>query len=196
MEAGTAPMGSASPSAPAGWYANPEGPGERYWSGQEWGQVRPEAIGQSEVSASPQTSSLVADQPQAWWIAVIASAAMIIGGFGPWATALGFVSVNGTQGDGWLVIVAGAAGLLTLWAEARSRQGGLLVAAGLAGAGGAAVAIYHLARIESAQGEIFGENVDLVDPAWGLYVSMLAGAALVIVAFVLSRDRASERAAR
>ena len=28
---------------------------------------------------------------------------MIIGGFGPWATALGFVSVSGTHGDGWIV---------------------------------------------------------------------------------------------
>jgi hypothetical protein len=24
------------PAAPAGWYANPEGPGQRYWDGMEW----------------------------------------------------------------------------------------------------------------------------------------------------------------
>jgi hypothetical protein len=197
MEAGTASAGSTAPSAPAGWYANPEGPGERYWSGHEWGPVRPESIGRSEESATSPAPSVVADQAQSWWVAAIASVAMIIGGFGPWATALGFVSVNGTQGDGWLVIAAGVAGLLLLWAEARSRQGGgLLLAAGLAGAGGAAVAIYYLAQIESAQGELFGEDVDLIDPAWGLYASILGGATLVVAAFVLHRARSSKGGAR
>ena len=187
MEAGTVGTRVGSPSAPAGWYPNPEGPGERYWSGNEWGQVRAEAIG------SPNTRrSVVADQPQVWWVAFIAGAAMIVGGFGPWATALGFVSVNGTQGDGWLVITAGIVALLALWSEGRTRQGGgPLGLAGLAGFGGALVAIYTVARLESAQGEFFGERVDIVDPAWGLYLAVAASSTLAIAVLRLRTTRNS-----
>jgi hypothetical protein len=187
MEAGAASAGNAPASAAAGWYANPDGPGARYWSGSEWGQVRAEAV------VSPSTSgSVVADQPQVWWVALIAAAAMVIGGFGPWATALGFVSVNGTQGVGWLVITAGVVALLALWSEGRSRQGGHpLVLAAVAGIGGALVAIYTFARLESAQGELLGERIDLVDPAWGLYLAVIASGTLAVAAFRLRRNRDS-----
>jgi hypothetical protein len=180
MEAGSAPAAS----IPAGWYTNPEGPGERYWTGGEWGEVRPESV------AASRAASGAADRSQVWWGAVIAAAAMIIGGFGPWATALGLVSVNGTHGDGWFVIIAGCAGLAGLWLATQPGRGaGPLMGAALAGAVGAAVAIYDYVRLESLETKFFGEQVDVVDPAWGIYLAILGGIALAVTAIATHRAR-------
>jgi hypothetical protein len=113
-------------------------------------------------------------------MAMLGAAAMVIGGFGPWATALGFVSVNGTQGDGWILIAAGVAALAALWREGQSRSGGAaLVLAGVAGAIGAAVAITDFTAIQNAsQGELFGESFDAVDAAWGIYAAMIGSVVL------------------
>ena len=35
---------------------------------------------------------------------------MVLGAFGPWAKVLGVISVSGTDGDGWLVIIAALSG--------------------------------------------------------------------------------------
>src|SRR5215208_6190574 len=133
MEAGIATrVEGASTSAPAGWYTNPEGPGVRYWSGTHWGEIRP------ETALSRGSAQALEGQSQGWWAAVVAAAAMIIGGFGPWATALGFVSVNGTHGDGWLVIAAGGAAHAGLWRYAKKRGDGALKFSAAAGGVGAA----------------------------------------------------------
>ena len=176
MEAGTASVAGGATSPPAGWYANPEGLGERYWTVSEWAQMRAEA-----VLSTNATASVFADQPQVWWVAVIAGVAMILGGFGPWATAFGLVSVNGTHGDGWFVIAAGGVSVFLLRSEARTRRGGSrLVWAALAGAGGAAVAIADFAQLASTQA---------VEPAWGIYAAMLGGIALAVASILLRRDR-------
>ncbi|MGH2586889.1 MAG: hypothetical protein ACRDJE_18400 [Dehalococcoidia bacterium] len=40
-------------------------------------------------------------------IAVIAAALVVVGSLGPWAEALGFLTVNGTDGDGVMTLVLG-----------------------------------------------------------------------------------------
>jgi hypothetical protein len=189
MEAGTVGVHAGAPSAPAGWYSNPEGSGQRYWTGSEWGEIHVEnvASGGPQNAASTTVASVIEGQPQSWWVAVIAAAGMIIGGFGPWATALGFVSVNGTHGDGWLVIAAGVVGLVVLWKNAQSRRAGSgLILAALAGVGAAVVTIADLGQIEGREG---------VEPAWGIYAAMFGGMALAVAAIALYRARSAERVA-
>src|SRR3954471_1988379 len=100
------------PPAPpaAGWYPNPQGPGQRYWDGQQW----TEHFQGAPLSPSNAPSATTA-RPTSFWLAIGGLAGMAIGAFGPWVTALGgAISVSGTSDgrDGWIVlgaaVIAGA----------------------------------------------------------------------------------------
>ena len=67
-------------------------------------------------------SGVTADgKPKVFWAAGAVAVLMIIGGFGPWATVLGALSVSGTNGDGWFLIVGGLAAGALLLSHASSR---------------------------------------------------------------------------
>jgi hypothetical protein len=114
-----------------------------------------------------------------WWTAVSA-VLMVVGGFGPWATALGVATVSGTHGDGWFLIIGGVLAFALLFRQAAKPARWPMIVAALLGALGALVALVDLSDINSfGDTTIFG---DVVDPAWGLYLSLIASASLIVAA--------------
>ena len=122
-----------------------------------------------------------------FWAAVAAAVAMVIGGLGPWTTTLHF-STNGTEGDGWVMIAAGAFVAAHLaWIHMRSVSGkgsaaGLLLAGGIVAAT-AAYDIHDISAIANDSDTAFLQ--DVLSPGWGLYMSLAAGVALSILALAV-----------
>lgn len=101
---------------------------------------------------------------------------MIVGGFAPWATAFGgALSVSGTNGDGWFLIIGGilAGGLLT-WHESSPRVWKAILIAVIALIG-TIVSVVDLSNIRSVAGQSSG----LVQVGWGLYVSLVSSIGLL-----------------
>jgi hypothetical protein len=119
--------------------------------------------------------------PTFWW-AMVSCALMAVGGFGPWVTVLG-ISVSGTEGDGWIVILAAAAAACLVFWHDRKPSLWLLGAAALAGAAGFAVAAYDWARLESvasdSQEQLEGLFDLSVSTGWGIVLCTVASASLV-----------------
>ncbi len=119
-----------------------------------------------------------------FWVAALAAVAMVVGGLGPWATTLGF-SANGTEGDGWVVIAAGgvvAVGMVST--HRRSFAGkGTVVSLLLVGGTVAAMSVYDINHIASGYDGAYSQGV--LNPGWGLYMSLVAGVALSIVALAV-----------
>jgi hypothetical protein len=119
-----------------------------------------------------------------FWVAASAAIAMVVGGLGPWATTLGF-SASGTEGDGWIVIVAGglvAVGMVS--ARKRSFAGnGTMVSLLLAGTSVVVTSVYDINHIASGYDGAYSQGV--LNPGWGIYMSLAAGFALVIVALAV-----------
>src|SRR4051794_21781656 len=110
-------------------------------------------------------------QPAFWW-GFLSFSLMVVGGFAPWATIFGFADVSGTRGDGWFVILGGVLGavLLVTHANRYPSKRWLPILGALVGSVGAVVAAIDLSDIGSVADTGLG---DLVDPAWGIYVSLL-----------------------
>lgn len=123
------------------------------------------------------------EQSKSFWWAIGSAAAMVLGAFAPWARVLGFLSVNGTDGDGWVVIGAAivAVGVIVL----RQRRGrGLwpFVVTFLAAVVAAAVAIHDWTDIHGFAGETEG----LVDTAWGIYLATIGSVSLGLSSIALA----------
>jgi hypothetical protein len=119
-----------------------------------------------------------------FWAAAAAAVAMVVGGFGPWATSLDY-SANGTEGDGWIVIVVGglvAASMVSIHMRSFIGKG---TAASLLLAGGVVVVttVYDINGIANLPGGGFLESV--VNPGWGIYTSLAAGIALSVLALAV-----------
>jgi len=114
-----------------------------------------------------------------WWTAVSA-VLMVVGGFGPWAKALG-VSISGTDGgDGWFLIIGGLlAGGLLFVQVARAGARWPMILALLLGALGALVAVVDLNDINNL-GADDAFLADVVDTGWALYVSLIASLSLIL----------------
>jgi hypothetical protein len=99
-------------------------------------------------------------------------AAMIAGGLGPWATVFGIADISGTRGDGWFLIVGGAAGgaLLVAHAQRSPSRRWQPVVLTLISAVCVAVAGIDLVDI----GRVSDGGFGVVDPAWGVFVSFVA----------------------
>lgn len=170
-------------SPPAGWYRNPQGAGQRYWDGSQW-------TGHYSGAPAPAMPTRPTYRPGSFWVAVAGLAAMAIGAFGPWATALGgAVTVNGTSGsrDGWLVlgaaVIAGACLATYASRGLTSRLAGATVFAILGGL----VCVYDLVDISNSSASVFGTQVQIVHPGWGIYLA-LAGTAALAVGSLLARQ--------
>lgn len=132
-------------------------------------------------------NDMLSGQPRRLWWAVASAALMVIGGFGPWATALGTINVSGTDGDGWFVIIGGVAAGVLLWRQLQTGSRKMGIAAAVIGALCTLIAFYDFTdvnRVADAAG--LG---DVIDPAWGLYLSILASASLTAAAVVAVRAR-------
>ena len=103
-------------------------------------------------------------QPKSLWWAIASAAVAVIGSFGPWAKVLGVISVSGTDGDGWIVIVMAlvAAGLLYL-RQRRNLGVWPIVVAFIAAAIAAGTAIYDWSDLNS-----IADSTGLVGAGWGI----------------------------
>jgi hypothetical protein len=110
---------------------------------------------------------------------------MVIGGFGPWATAFSVVEVSGTRGDGWIVIGGAVIAAALLWFSPR---GAGPILALLAGIGGVVVGAIDLNDIASKSA--------LVHPAWGIYAVIAGSGALAIASVALLVSQGPTAAAR
>ena len=114
----------------------------------------------------------------------------VIGSFGPWAKVLGVISVSGTDGDGWIVIVAVllALGLLFL---RQQRSLGLwpIVVAAIAAVIAAATAIYDWSDLNSV-----ADASGLVDAGWGIYLAAIGSVSLVLACIGLAVETRSSKA--
>ena len=136
-----------------------------------------------------------AAQPASFWLASLASIGLIAGGLGPWATAFGFLSLSGTSMHGWRAVAAGIVGLVMVGLHQRRRGRLPLVVAGAAGAFGALQAMTTLGKISTGGAVVvLGQQYRYLDAAWGLYLVLAGGIALLLAASALAW-RAS-RAAR
>jgi hypothetical protein len=121
----------------------------------------------------------LATQHLPFWLGVLGCFVMIVGALGSWATAFGIVSVPGTRGDGWFVVAAAVAGLSALWTYAVQARTWPLIAAVLAGLGGAGVSAYDLHKLRGIGAQsFFGKEVQIVHAGWGIYTSLYASVAL------------------
>jgi hypothetical protein len=132
-------------------------------------------------------ASAFANQPGSFWAASLASLGVIIGGVGPWATWLNFVSISGTSMHGWREVGVGAVGLVMLGLH-HLRGGRLpLIVVGVAGALGATQAIATWSKITSGGTmTVFGVQYRYMDVAWGLYLVLVGTITLLCCASVLA----------
>jgi hypothetical protein len=188
------------PTAPAGWYEDPAHPGsQRYWDGTQWTSSPPQQdtrvlsqspdpeIADDRVAQRSEIFDRLAEQPSAFWLSVLAALLMIVGGLGPWASALGIVSVSGTRAeDGWVVIAVAGLGLAAVWSRMLRESLSAAIAAVICGLIGAVVSgidLHKLARAGASSSSFFGRQVQLVQVEWGIYLAV--GASVAFVGFVL-----------
>src|SRR4051794_33541752 len=108
-------------------------------------------------------------------LALLGGIIMVAGSLGPWATA-GFISISGTQGDGKITLVAGAAAIIFTVLMSAHKGGALSAAMAVLAAlvgGGAGVV-----DLKNVQNKLQGLGVGSV--GWGLY-AVIAGAGLVAI---------------
>jgi len=175
------------PSTPPGWYEQP-GTGLRYWDGSGWSDTPPPPPppGADVISGASMAPSR---QPGVYWFALLSAVLLIVGSFGPWATALNIVSISGTHGDGWIVIAIAAFAITMLWRHARTGTRGAIVWVTLAGVGSAIIGLVDRSDIANkGSGDLLGQHVTLVRPAWGIYMVIVASIALAATGWALFRS--------
>jgi hypothetical protein len=129
----------------------------------------------------------LASQPASFWVAALASLGIIIGGVGPWATAFGFESFSGTSMHGWREVIVGVVGLAMLALHQLVGARLPLIVASVTGALGAFGALATVSKIHSGGAvTVLGQQYRYVDPAWGLYLVLVAAIVLMCSASVLT----------
>jgi hypothetical protein len=128
-----------------------------------------------------------AGQPASFWLAALASLAVIIGAVGPWMSAFGFPSVSGTSFHGDREVAVGAIGLAMLAIHGLRGFRLPLVVAALAGVIGALGAASGLHKI-STDGAVtvLGYTYRYLHPSWGLYLVLAGGIVLACSASILA----------
>jgi hypothetical protein len=140
----------------------------------------------SEQQQAADSSSVLAGtfaaQAAAFWLAILGSLGMIVGGIAPWATAFTFQSFSGTRMHGWREVAAGALAVIMLGLYHMRPARPPLIAAAVIGALGAIGAVVTWSKIQSGGvSTIFGMQYRYLDPAWGLYL-VLGGALTLLFA--------------
>jgi hypothetical protein len=112
----------------------------------------------------------------------VGALALLIGGLGPWATALGIVSISATQNAEVAAVVFGGAAISAVAAiTGRSLRGTSITVGVLA----LSEAVYRLVSIENAKSQA-GEFGGLISPGWGLYLTIVATVFLIASTFLVS----------
>ena len=123
-------------------------------------------------------------QPKSFWWAIASGIVMVVGGFGPWARVLGLVSLNGTEGDGWIVIGAAVVALAVILLRQRLEHGlWLLILAFVAAVIGAVTAIYDWNNISG-----FANESGIVETAWGVYFAAVGSVSLALASVGLALE--------
>jgi len=111
---------------------------------------------------------------------LLAVVGVIVGSIGPWVSSP-LIDRAGTDGDGVITLLLGCiAGVLLLVRGPGSRW--LWMAAAL-GVICFAVGFYDLVTVSSENTELFGREVDLIDPGWGLWLTTAASLFLVVASY-------------
>ena len=124
--------------------------------------------------------------PATFWVASIASLGVIVGGVGPWATYLNYVSISGTSMHGWREVGVGVVALVMLGLY-RLRGARLpLIVTGIIGALGfiGGIAALHDILTNGAV-TVFGFEYRYLDAAWGIYLVLVGTATLALSSALL-----------
>ena len=183
-------MSDGSTTAPPDWYPDPEQPNTlRYWDGQQWTEQR--APNQDKSGRGGPHGEVI--------FGLVAAALMVIGALGPWVDTV-FGSVGGLNGDGWIVLVTALVAGITLGFSAVRQVkslGPVIVVVILCGLVAGGTSVYDLTQILGSETELFGEEVRIGNPGWGLWLSALASVALLVdgvALFSLDRRKRSQPA--
>jgi hypothetical protein len=132
-------------------------------------------------------TSRFSNQPPLFWVAVASCVLLIIGGLGPWASAIqGILDVSGTDGgDGWFPIVGGLLSLGTLFLTAAGHKRRHSVVLLLVAVVCALVFYVDYTDIS--------DKGPLVDPAWGLWAVLIGSIGLAVSAIGLLTGRSMVR---
>lgn len=164
-----------SPLPPAGWYGDPHGDGERWWNGAEWDE-------QTRRDPRPHPG---ARQPLALWAAALSVVGIAIGSLGPWAQTVLFTR-SGLDLDGGWFLAGSAVAVVSLWAYAKTRARAATLWPALLGVLVIGDCIRLYSEFGSGEATLFGQSFDLYDPAWGIYLCAIGGAALLSSAVLLA----------
>jgi hypothetical protein len=130
---------------------------------------------------------------------VIAAAVGMLGTFLPWVSVPFLGSISGARGDGWISFVLFLVALLmALLGNKQSIMKGIqFVVAIVFGALAAALGVWKILDINSAMGETTAENPlsqslgSIVSIGIGLYVIVVAGIAIILLGFILQKEKAA-----
>ena len=143
--------------------------------------------------ASGVTGALAA-QAAAYWLGIVGSLGMIVGGLAPWATSFGLQSFSGTRMHGWREVAAGVLAVLMLGLYHVRPARLALIGAAAIGALGAIGAIVAWSKIQSGGVfTIFGVQYRYLDPAWGLYLVLGGALTLLFTASALAWTAREQR---
>jgi hypothetical protein len=119
-------------------------------------------------------------------VALIASLGVIVGGVGPWATYLNYVSISGTSMHGWREVAVGVIALALLGVyQVRGWRVPMLFVA-ILGLLGVIGAIEDLHGITSGGAvTVFGITYRYLTAAWGIYLVLVGTIILTLSASAL-----------
>ena len=134
---------------------------------------------QHAADRAPSLPGTYVAQAAAFWLALLGSLGMMVGGIAPWATAFTFQSFSGTRMHGWREVACGVLAVILLGAYHVRPARLWLIGAAVLGALGAFGAVVAWSKIQS--GGVFtvlGVQYRYLDVAWGLY--LVLGGALIL----------------
>lgn len=196
--------------APAGWYPDGSG-GNRWWDGTQWTQhfqpaevpapeptpepapVFPAQFATSQATqtipayatapaAGPTAPTLVSDHISLAALAVATSVLVLIGSLAPWATA-GGQSAKGTAdgADGILTLIIAIVAAGTVAATTFAPAGvPRIIAQWATVALGVAIVVIAIVDIQDVT------SSEIVSVGWGLWLVLIAGAAIAVVGTLLA----------
>ena len=111
--------------------------------------------------------------------------ALLAGAVGPWISVLGAINGGPTNDAELSIVIFGGAGVVLLSALTQRFQRIVSIVVGLLTLG---EAIPVLVRVHQAKAQIDSDWANLVAPGWGLYLTILAGAFLILSTFITDRS--------
>jgi hypothetical protein len=144
----------------------------------------------SEVASSAgpaRTGARALNQPASFWVASVASLGVIVGGVGPWATYMNYVSISGTSMHGWREVAVGVIALVLLGVYQLCGWRTPAVVAAILGLLGVIGAIADLRSITSGGAiTVFGITYRYLNASWGIYLVLTGTIILMLSASVLA----------